>query len=101
MKKIAEKGTVKGIREIPFEIQSLFVTAHEIKPEFHVRVQASFQRFTENAVSKTINFPQKATPREVNEAFLLAYEEGCKGITIYRSGSRERQILSCRNVQYC
>jgi len=101
MKKIAEKGTVKGIREIPFEIQSLFVTAHEIKPEFHVRVQASFQRFTENAVSKTINFPQKATPKEVNEAFLLAYEEGCKGITIYRSGSRERQILSCRNAQYC
>jgi ribonucleoside-diphosphate reductase alpha chain len=101
MKKISKEGTVQGVREVPPEIQSLFVTAHEIKPEFHVRVQAAFQKFTENAVSKTINFPEKATPKDVAGAFLLAYEEGCKGITVYRSGSRERQVLSCRNVQYC
>jgi ribonucleoside-diphosphate reductase alpha chain len=101
MRKVTETGSVRGLREVPLEIQRLFVTAHEISPEFHVRIQAAFQRYTENAVSKTINFPQEATQKDVAKAFLLAYEESCKGITVYRSGSRERQVLSCSNAQYC
>ncbi len=101
MKRVEARGGVKGIREVPSDIQTLFVTAHEVSPEFHVRIQAAIQRFTENAVSKTINFPRKATQKEVAGAFLLAYQEGCKGITVYRSGSRDRQILNCSNAQYC
>lgn len=94
MESIAMKGTVRGIPEVPLEIQRIFITAHDITPEWHIRHQAAFQKYTDNAVSKTVNFPHNATPKDVEKVYLLAYRWGCKGVTIYRDGSREKQVLS-------
>lgn len=101
IKAITSTESIQEIREVPRDLRELFMTAHDIRPEFHVRMQAAFQRYTDNAVSKTVNFPKTATPQDVRTAFLLAYHEGCKGITIYRSGSREHQVLACVDPQYC
>jgi ribonucleotide reductase alpha subunit len=73
----------------------------EIPPAWHIKIQAAFQEYTDNAVSKTINFPRTATKDEVKEAFLMAYQERCKGITIYRSGSKPSQVLACGTKQIC
>lgn len=94
VKKLATRGTVKGMDEVPNEVQNLFVTAHDIAPEWHVRMQAAFQDHTDNAVSKTVNFPSHSTPEDVATVFMLAYKEGCKGITIYRDRSKDSQVLS-------
>jgi len=94
MKTIAQKGSLKTIDVIPQEIKNLFVTSHDIEPEWHVKMQAAFQKYTDNAVSKTVNFPFEATRDKIREVFMLAYREGCKGITIYRYGSRDRQVLN-------
>lgn len=98
---VSEGKSLRELKGIPRRIQDLFVTAFEISPSWHVRMQAVFQQFTDNAVSKTINFPRNATPEDVKEAFWMAYRERCKGITVYRSGSKSRQILSCGTKQVC
>ncbi|MBU5557576.1 MAG: vitamin B12-dependent ribonucleotide reductase [Candidatus Aenigmatarchaeota archaeon] len=93
MMRIAKKGTVQKIKGVPKDVQKLFVTALDIKPEWHVRMQAAFQKHVDNSVSKTINFPQNAKPADVRKAYELAYKLKCKGITVYRYGSKPEQVL--------
>jgi len=94
MKRIAKKGSISSFNEIPEKIRKVFVTSHDISPEAHVMMQAAFQRYTDNAVSKTVNLRHEATKQDVREVFLLAYRLNCKGVTIYRDGSRESQVLN-------
>jgi ribonucleoside-diphosphate reductase alpha chain len=94
MKAIAKHGSVQGMDAVPADVQQVFVTAHDITPLWHIRMQAAFQKYTDNAVSKTVNFSKTATETDVKEVFLEAYRAQCKGVTIYRDGSRENQVLS-------
>lgn len=94
MKQIAEAGNIHEFDEIPKKIKDLFITAHDVKPKEHVEIQAAFQGHVDNAVSKTINFPNSATKEDIYNAYILAYKTGCKGVTVYRDGSRNEQVLS-------
>jgi len=96
MKRIAEKGHIKDIEGIPSEYKRIFITAHEVSPKWHVRSQAAFQKFVDNAVSKTVNFANSATVQDVEDVYMLSYRLGCKGITIFRDGSRDAQVLEVR-----
>lgn len=94
MEEISAKGSVHDVQAVPPALRKIYVTAHDISPEWHVRMQAAFQEFTDNAVSKTVNMPAEASVEDVREVYDLTYELGCKGITIYRDGSKEAQVLS-------
>jgi ribonucleoside-diphosphate reductase alpha chain len=94
MGQVAEKGTVRQIQEVPEDVRRIFGTAHEIDPQWHVRMQAMFQKNTDNAVSKTINFRHDVTVEEVKKAYMLAWETGCRGITVFRDGSKGDQVLN-------
>ena len=98
---LAASPSVQHIARIPGELRRLFVTAHDVPPKHHVRMQAAFQRHSDSGVSKTINLPSSATKADVADAFLLAHALGCKGLTVFRSGSREDQVLSCSPTQPC
>ncbi len=94
VREIALNGSVKGIKGVPLKYQNIFVTAHEVLPLDHVKMQSVFQEYTDNAVSKTVNFSNSATIEDVKNVYLLAYNLKCKGITVYRDGSRDTQVLT-------
>ena len=92
--RVAQSGSLQKIKEIPRDMKRIFVTAFDVTPAQHLRVQAAFQRYSDNSVSKTINLPSEATVEDVRKIYLMAYRMKCKGITIYRYGSKEEQVLS-------
>jgi ribonucleoside-diphosphate reductase alpha chain len=101
IEQVATNESIQHLTNIPASIRRVFVTAHDVTPEHHVRMQAVFQKYSDSGVSKTINLPVTASPIEVASALRLAYRLGCKGITVFRAGSRDKQVMACANVQYC
>lgn len=91
---IANGGIVQGLTEIPRDMQDIFITSFDVSVEEHIAMQAIFQKYTDNAVSKTLNMPADATPEDVSRAYILAFKSGCKGVTIYRDGSLDSQVLT-------
>jgi ribonucleoside-diphosphate reductase alpha chain len=94
MKKIAEVGSLKHLERIPEAVSRIFVTAHDITPYWHIQMQGAFQKSVDNAVSKTVNFPKSATREDISEVYQLAHQLGCKGVTVYRDGSRQGQVVT-------
>ena len=98
MTELSKVGTLRHLEGIPEDVARVYVTAHDISPEAHLRMQAAFQKYTENAVSKTVNFPTDATRDDIRKVFVLAYRLGCKGVTVYRDKSRDEQVLNIGGV---
>ncbi len=98
MKEISRQGSLRHVKGVPEEVRRIFVTAHDISPEAHLRMQAAFQKHVDNAVSKTVNFPADASRDDIRKVYLLAYRLGCKGVTVYRDKSREEQVLNIGEV---
>ena len=94
----AKKGSIQNMRELPQDMREVFKVAHDIVPEYHVRMQAAFQEYTEQSISKTINLPENATMQDVANAYMLAWKSGCKGVTVYRDNARPQQVLSAKYV---
>jgi len=92
--KIAERGVVRDIKEIPEDVKRIFGTAHEMHHDWHIKMQSAFQRYTENAVSKTINMANSVTVDDIKSAYLLSWQEGCKGVTVFRDGCKDVQVLN-------
>jgi ribonucleoside-diphosphate reductase alpha chain len=99
MRYIAKKGTIQGMQSIPENIRDIFVVSYDISPEYHVKIQAAFQKYVDNAVSKTVTLPNNATVDDVKNSYMLAYNLGCKGISIYRFGSRDDQVIFLRGIK--
>ena len=99
MRQIAEQGSLHGIAELPEDLKKVYVTAHDVSPSYHIRMQAGFQKHTDNAVSKTVNFPKEATRKDIEGVYMLAYKTNCKGVTVYRNGSRDEQVLNIGGVK--
>ena len=98
MTELSKVGTLRHLEWIPEDVARVYVTAHDISPEAHLRMQAAFQKYTENAVSKTVNFPSDATREDIRKVFVLAYRLGCKGVTVSRDKSRDEQVLNIGGV---
>jgi len=92
--KIAQCGSIRNMKEIPIELRKVFVVAHDISAKWHIRMQAAFQKNIDGAISKTINFPKNAAIKEIEDAYIMAYNLGCKGMTVYRDGCRDKQVIN-------
>jgi len=93
MREVAEKGTVRHLEHLPEDLRRVYVTARDIAPQWHLKMQAAFQKYTDNAVSKTVNLPHEATQEDIRSIYWMAYETGCKGVTVYRDGCKSSQVL--------
>jgi len=99
LEKVSSSNTIQGLDDIPEELREIYVTSHDINPEWHIKMQAAFQKYNDNATSKTINFASTATKEDIAIAYMFAYTQGCKGITVYRDGSRKYQVLTTKKAE--
>jgi ribonucleoside-diphosphate reductase alpha chain len=99
MEDVASQGGIQGMENLPQELRSVFITALDIEPEWHLRMQSAFQKFTDNAVSKTVNLPRTSSQDDIYQIYWAAYEQGCKGVTVYRDGCKQEQVLSTGQQQ--